>query len=73
MAKSRRFQVVLTGTIPKGMTLAQARHAVWNNALNFDGMNTKTVDVDVDDYFLDGRSRRPMKMRLGSASMIRKG
>jgi hypothetical protein len=67
----RRFQIVLTGTIPKGMTLAQARHAYWNGGFNGDGPGYNTVDVDVDDYFDDARSRRPMKIRLGRASMVK--
>lgn len=60
MAKSRRFQVTLTGTLPAGMTLAQARFAIWNQNLD--------LDIDVDG--IGGRNRiRPMKMRLGRATL----
>lgn len=71
MAKSRKFQIVITGTIPKGMTLAQARHAYWNGGFGGDrGPGYVTIDVDVDDYFDDYKTRRPMRLRLGRASMV---
>lgn len=72
-SKPRQFQIVLTGTLPKGMTVAQARHAYWNNGFDGDtGANYTGRKVDVDDYFADGRQRRPMVVRLGRASLVRK-
>lgn len=72
MPKSRKFQIVITGTIPKGMTLAQARHAYWNSGFNGDsGPRYNIVSVDVDDYYDDYRLRRPMTLRLGRATLIK--
>lgn len=60
MGRQRKFTITLTGTIPKGMTLAQVRHAYWNNAFNGDsGRNYDIVSVDVDDYYDDVRYRSP--------------
>lgn len=70
MTKSRKFKITLTGTIPKGMTLTQVRHAYWNGG--FDGDSGPNYDhrmVDVDEYFEDGRLRRPMIVRLGKATL----
>jgi hypothetical protein len=71
--KQRRFQIVLTGTIPEGMTLAQVRYAYWNDGFNGDrrGDNFTTKDVDIDDYFAGFESRRPMRVRLGRISLIK--
>jgi hypothetical protein len=68
----RSGQIVLTFTIPKGMTLAQAAHAYWNGGFDGDtGPMYRGRKVDVDAYFSDGRSRRPMVVRLGRASMVK--
>lgn len=61
MTKRRTFQVVLTGTVPQGMTLAQARYAVWNQNLD--------LDIDVSEF---GVRADTMKMRLGRASLTAK-
>jgi hypothetical protein len=61
MTARRTFQVVLTGTIPPGMTLAQARYAVWNQNLD--------LEIDVSEF---DTKRDVMKMRLGSARRTRK-
>ena len=71
--KPRRGQIVLTFNIPKGMTLAQARHAYWNGG--FDGNAGTNYDrrrVDVDEYFKDGRARPYMIVRLGRASLVKR-
>lgn len=74
MPKPRKFQIVLTGTIPKGMTLAQVRHAYWNGGFDGDcGAKYDMRAVDVDDYFDDGKRRRPMRVRLGRASLVKGG
>lgn len=67
---ARKFEITLTGTIPKGMTLAQVRHAYWNEGFNGDcGRMYNGRKVDVDAYYEDGRSRRPMIVRLGAARL----
>lgn len=72
MARRKRFQIVLTGIVPKGMTLAQVRHAYWNGGFDGDsGRHHNARKVDIDDYFLDGRSRRPMLVRLGRATLVK--
>lgn len=71
-AKPRRFQITLTGTVPKGMTVAQVRRAYWNGGFNGDNHpRYDTVSVDVDEFYEDGRSRRPMKVRLGRATLVK--
>lgn len=60
MSKRRTFQVVLTGTLPKGMTLSQARYAIWNQNLD--------LDIDISDIH---DKRDTMKMRLGRARMVK--
>lgn len=70
--KTRKIQIILTATLPKGMTVAQARRAYWNDGFN--GTNASrydTVDVDVSDYIDGARGQRPMKVRLGRASMVK--
>lgn len=70
MAKPRKFKITLTGTIPKGMTLAQVRHAYWNGGFDGDrGSNYDRRAVDVDEYFDDFKTRRPMIVRLGRATL----
>lgn len=72
MTKPRKFTITLTGTIPKGMTLAQVRHAYWNNAFGGDrGPRYDVKDVDVDDYYEDLRIRRPMRVKLGAARLAK--
>lgn len=69
---TKRFQITLTGTIPKGMTLAQVRHAYWNGGFDGDsGQNFDTRLVEIDDYYDDARVRRPMRVRLGRATLLR--
>lgn len=60
MTKRRTFQVTLTGVLPKGMTVAQARYAVWNQNLD--------LDIDLSD-FADVTNRDTMKMKLGRATL----
>lgn len=71
MAKPRKFVITLTGTIPKGMTLAQARHAYWNQAFGGSGANYNTVEVAVEDYYEEYRERRPMRVKLGAARLVK--
>lgn len=66
--KRRKVQFIVTATLPKGMTVAQARHAYWNDGFGGNGARYDTVDVDVSDY--TGRAR-PMKVRLGRAVLVR--
>lgn len=68
MAKSRKFTITINGTIPKGMTLAQARRAYWNDGWDGHGPGYNTVTVDVSDFYEDNRERS-MKLRLGRAAM----
>lgn len=68
--KPRKFTITLHGTVPPGMTVAQARHAYWNGGFDGDsGRNYDRRKVDVDEYFPDGRQRRPMIIRLGKARL----
>ena len=71
MAKRRTFQIVLTGTVPKGMTVAQARDAYWNDGFGGDkAPHYNTRAIDVDDYL--GTCGRTMTVRLGRASLVRR-
>lgn len=70
--KPRKVQFIVTATLPKGMTVAQARHAYWNGGFNGENPGRyDTVSVDVDEYFDDFKTGRTMKVRLGKAVMVR--